>query len=185
LKGYSIWAAVTYRQDDTVEQDIAHTQREMRISSYKSKHEFTREFFEESAAEWMEKYWPADVDLMVYAENCQPWYKRSNTQVIDILSASTNLQEFVKRHENNPLAHGQAGPPEVWNPKKQFRWNAVRFCYKVFATAACSQQTPNGWLIWMDADTHTHSAVTLDWLNAVCPTDAMASYLGRGEKYHS
>ena len=36
LKGYSIWAAVTYRHKDTVRQDLAHTQREMRISSYKS-----------------------------------------------------------------------------------------------------------------------------------------------------
>ena len=132
-----------------------------------------------------EQHWPADVDLMVYAENCQPRFHRPNTQVINILAVSEDLRAFVKRHENNPLAHGQAGPPEVWNPKKQFRWNAVRFCYKVFATAACSQQTPNGWLIWIDADTHTHSAVTLDWLNAVCPRDAMVSYLGRGEKYHS
>ena len=132
-----------------------------------------------------EQYWPADIDLMVYAENCQPRFHRPNTQVINTLAVSEDLRAFIKRHENNPLAHGQAGPPEVWNPKKQFRWNAVRFCYKVFATAACSQQTPNGWLIWIDADTHTHSTVTLDWLNAVCPRDALASYLGRGERYHS
>ena len=132
-----------------------------------------------------EQHWPADIDLMVYAENCQPQRKRSNTQIIDILATNSDLRAFVKRHENNPLAHGQAGPPEVWNPKKQFRWNAVRFCYKVFATAACTEQTPNGWLIWIDADTHTHSTVTADWLNAVCPRDSMASYLGRGERYHS
>lgn len=83
------------------------------------------------------------------------------------------------------MAHGQAGPPDAWNPKKQFRWNAVRFCYKVFTVALCADRTAVGWLIWIDADTHTHSAVTMSWLATVCPTDAMVSYLGRGESYHS
>jgi hypothetical protein len=40
-------------------------------------------------------------------------------------------------------------------------------------------------MIWLDADSHTHSPVTLDWLASVCPEDSLASYLGRGEKYHS
>ena len=132
-----------------------------------------------------ERFWPEDVDLLVCAENCQPRVNRSNVRVVDLLANSPALRDFIQRHENNDLAHGRAGPPDVFNPKKQFRWNAVRFCYKVFATAACTEQTPNGWLIWIDADTHTHSTVTLDWLNAVCPRDSMASYLGRGERYHS
>jgi hypothetical protein len=132
-----------------------------------------------------EQYWPADVDLIVCAENCEPKITRPNTQVIDLLATSAPLRDFVERHRNNPLAHGQAGPPDVFNPKKQFRWNAVRFCYKVFATALCAEQTPNGWLIWLDADSHTHSPVTADWLASVCPVNSLASYLGRGEKYHS
>jgi hypothetical protein len=40
-------------------------------------------------------------------------------------------------------------------------------------------------MIWLDADTHTHSPVPVDWLSKVCPGSAMISYLGRGEKYHS
>ena len=64
LKAYSIWVAVIYWQKETVQQNIAHTQREMRISSPKSKPEFTREFVEKSAAEWMEKNWPSDVDFL-------------------------------------------------------------------------------------------------------------------------
>jgi hypothetical protein len=40
-------------------------------------------------------------------------------------------------------------------------------------------------MIWLDADTHTHSTVPIDWLTTVCPDSAMISYLGRGEKYHS
>jgi hypothetical protein len=132
-----------------------------------------------------EQHWPADVDLVVCAENCQPRVTRTNTRVYDLLDVSANCRAFVERHRNNPLAHGQAGPPDVWNPKKAFRWNAVRFAYKVFSVALCANNISSGWMIWIDADTHTHSPVPLDWLAQVCPDTAMISYLGRGEKYHS
>ena len=132
-----------------------------------------------------EQHWPAEVDLVICAEHCQPHATRINTQVYDLLSLSANCRAFVERHRNNPLAHGQAGPPDVWNPKKAFRWNAVRFAYKVFSVALCANNIGSGWMIWIDADTHTHSPVPLEWLSQVCPSTAMISYLGRGEKYHS
>lgn len=132
-----------------------------------------------------EQHWPSSVDLIVCAENCQPKTARSNTQVVDLMTQSADCLAFVERHRNNPLAHAQAGPPDVFNPLKAFRWNAVRFCYKVFSVALCADRVPSGWMIWLDADSHTHTAVPESWLNQVCPPDAMISYLGRGEKYHS
>lgn len=132
-----------------------------------------------------EANWPADVDLIVCAENCQPRTSRSNTRVIDLLEASPKLKDFISRHQNNPLAHGRAGPPEVFNPKKQFRWDAVRFCYKVFAKDLAANNIDSGWMIWIDADTITHSPVSKQFLQTVCPSNSMVSYLGRGEKYHS
>jgi hypothetical protein len=132
-----------------------------------------------------ESNWPAEVDLIVCAENCQPKITRPNTQVYDLLEVSANCRAFVERHRNNPLAHGQAGPAGAWNPNKAFRWNAVRFAYKVFSVALCANNISSGWMIWIDADTHTHSPVPVDWLSKVCPESAMISYLGRGEKYHS
>ena len=132
-----------------------------------------------------ESLWPAEVDLVVCAENCRPTTTRSNTRVHDLLAVSPNLRAFIERHRNNPLAHGLAGPPEVFDPRKTFRWNAVRFAYKVYSVALCAGQLSSGWMIWLDADTHTHGPVPIDWLPTVCPSDAMISYLGRGEKYHS
>ena len=132
-----------------------------------------------------ERHWPDDVNLIVCAENCQPKIARPTTKVYDLMDVSANCRAFVERHRTNPLAHGQAGPGDVWNPKKAFRWNAVRFAYKVFSVALCANNISSGWMIWIDADTHTHSTVTKSWLDEVCPESAMISYLGRGEKYHS
>lgn len=132
-----------------------------------------------------EQFWPAEVDLVVCAESCQPQHQRSNTQIWDLLKLSMPLNTFLERNRNNPLAHGLAGPPEVYDPRKTFRWDAVRFCYKVYATALVANYTSGGWLIWLDADTVTHSPVTRPDLDRLCPQDAMITYLGRGEKYHS
>ena len=132
-----------------------------------------------------EQHWPAEVDLVLCAENCGPKTTRSNTQVIDLLANDPLLRDFVERHRNNPYAHAQAGPPDVFNPLKAFRWNAVRFAYKVFSVALCADRLDSGWMIWIDADSHTHSSVPVEWLSTVCPADSMISYLGRGEKYHS
>lgn len=132
-----------------------------------------------------EQFWPAEVDLVVCAENCRPRMQRPNTQVYDLLQLSSPLNSFVERHRNNPLAHGLAGPQEVFDPRKSFRWNAVRFAYKIYAISLVANYTSDGWLIWLDADTVTHSPVQLDDLQRLCREDAMITYLGRGERYHS
>jgi hypothetical protein len=132
-----------------------------------------------------EQHWPAEVDLIVCAENCTPRTTRPNTRVINLLAASEDLRNFIERHRNNPKAHGQDGPPGIFHPKKQFKWDAVRFCYKVFSQALCADQIDSGWMFWLDADTVTHSPIPLHKLQMLCPGEAMISYLGRGEKYHS
>jgi hypothetical protein len=132
-----------------------------------------------------ERHWPAEVDLVACAENCHPVVSRLNTKVYDLLKLSTPLNTFIERHKNNPRAHGMAGPPEVFNPKKSFRWDAVRFAYKIYSVALVANYTSGGWLIWLDADTCTHSDITTADLERLCPSSAMISYLGRGERYHS
>jgi hypothetical protein len=132
-----------------------------------------------------EQHWPTDVELVVCAEQCQPIVSRPNTKIYDLLQLSTSLRAFVERHRDNPKAHGLSGPPEVFNPKKSFRWNAVRFSYKIYSIALVSNYISNGWLIWVDADTCTHSNIGLADLAKLCPESAMIGYLGRGEKYHS
>ena len=102
LKGFGIWAAIIYKQKDTVQQNIAHTQRKMRISSYKSKHEFTREFVENSAAEWTEENLPSDVEFIgLDDENFNPPYAITLLKNMDLL----DLPVYSFEHDLTNVMH--------------------------------------------------------------------------------
>ena len=146
-----------------------------------------RELYGQRMIDHFEQHWPTEVDLRVYAENCQPTVKRGNTQVLDILAVSQPCRDFVERHRNNPEAHGGAGAHNqaVYLKDKTFRWQAVRFCYKIFSVYHAAHSVNTDWLIWLDADTVTHSNVPPSWLELVCPSGHYLSYLGRTDNYHS
>jgi nucleoside diphosphate kinase len=43
-----------------------------------------------------EQHWPESVELVVYAENCNPITNKSNVRVIDLLAANKSLRKFLK-----------------------------------------------------------------------------------------
>lgn len=131
-----------------------------------------------------EKYWPTSVDLIAYAENCNPAVDR--TQVIDLLSACPDLVAFKEKHKDNPVANGTV-MKETGLPYKDnnFKWDAVRFSHKVFAVIHACQNIDSDWIIWLDADSKTFTPVPEDFLSTICDNTALACYLGRREKYHS
>ena len=47
-----------------------------------------------------EANWPAEVDLIVCAENCRPRISRTNTQVLDLVKLSSALMIFTERNKN-------------------------------------------------------------------------------------
>jgi len=134
-----------------------------------------------------QQHWPEEVDLIVYTENCTPVVTKPNVRCIDLMKASKQCRRFVKRHRDNPEAHGHRGPhnEHSWRPKKEFKWDAVRFCYKVFAVHHAVSTIDSDWIIWLDADSHTHSPVNMKFLDSVSPDQYIATHLGRGERYHS
>jgi hypothetical protein len=150
-------------------------------------HQEGLELYGQNMINTFEQHWPDSVDLIVYAENCEPHTTKSNVQVIDLLAANKSLRKFLKRHINNPEANGGRGPHNqaIWSEKKSFKWQAVRFCYKVFATQHAAEHINTDWLIWLDADSHTHSRVNNEFLQKVCPQEHLISYLGRTDRYHS
>lgn len=150
-------------------------------------HQAGLELYGQKMIDTFEQHWPESVDLVIYAENCSPVVRKSNVRVVDLLGVSKECRRFVKRHRDNPEAHGGLGTHNQgdWTEKKSFKWQAVRFCYKVFSVEHALNNINSDWIIWLDADSKTHSSISLEALAKVCPDNSDFSYLGRTDRYHS
>jgi len=134
-----------------------------------------------------EQFWPDSVDLIVYTEKCKPIITKPNVRCIDLIANSKHCKRFINRHKDNPEANGGLGPhnKHIWKPNKHFKWQGLRFSYKVFSIYHAMQYIDTEWVIWLDADTLTHSTITESFLDSVSPKDCVVTHLGRGERYHS
>jgi len=128
--------------------------------------------------------WPADVTLVVYAENCAVEESGNNLIVRD-LDQVKNLSNFKTRWQGIPRANGDVSNDPVRSRRKDagkgFKWDAVRFAHKVYAIFDCAQRCDTDYLIWMDADMVCHSPITVDQLDELCTKDLC--FLGRRGKY--
>lgn len=133
-----------------------------------------------------DQHWPKDIDLIVYAENCQPHAPSDRVKIVDLLAVSPDLVNFKNKHQNNPVANGTvAKDTGVPFKDNQFKWDAVRFSHKVYAVIHACENINSDWVIWLDADTVTFQDVPADFLPSICDNLSLACYLGRREKYHS
>jgi hypothetical protein len=128
--------------------------------------------------------WPADVMLVVYAEDCVVTESGANLVIHD-LNAVTELVNFKTKWQNVPKANGDVSTDPVRSRRrdagKGFKWDAVRFAHKVYAIFDCARSCDTDYLIWMDADMVCHSAITVDQLDQLCVKDLC--FLGRRGKY--
>jgi len=131
--------------------------------------------------------WPAEVDLIVYAENCTVTESAPNLTVYDLVAASPELAAFKTRWRDVPKANGDVSADPARARRKDagkgFKWNAVRFAHKVYSIFHCAKNTPGDWLLWMDADTVCHSPIAITDLDRLCPESRDLCFLGRGKKY--
>ena len=128
--------------------------------------------------------WPADVMLVVYAEDCVI-AESANNLVVKNLNTVVELVTFKKIWRGVPKANGDVSTDPVRSRRrdagKGFKWDAVRFAHKVYAIFDCARHCDTDYLIWMDADMVCHSAITVDQLDQLCTKDLC--FLGRRGKY--
>ena len=128
--------------------------------------------------------WP--VDLVVYAEDCTVNETAANLDVRDIAIVN-ELSAFKQQWLGVPRANGDVRGDPIRSKRKDagkgFKWDAVRFSHKVYSIFHCAKNTQTDWLIWMDADTVCHSAITTDDLAKLCPDAVDLCFLGRRGKY--
>ena len=131
--------------------------------------------------------WPAEVQLVVYAEGCTVSESAPNLIVHDLATASPELVTFKNTWQGVPKANGDVSQDPVRSKRKDagkgFKWDAVRFAHKVYAIFHCARTARSTWLLWMDADTICHSPITIEDINTLCPAHTDLCFLGRRGKF--
>lgn len=130
-----------------------------------------------------EKHVDKKIDLLVYAEDCQPEVDDPvQIHILDAKQELPKLNRFKEKWKDVPKANGVCPFPER-RPRdyhKEFKWHAIRFANKVYAVFnACERST--GWCIWIDADTYVHSNWSFEQLQELLPNDKWITYVGRGK----
>ncbi len=154
------------------------------------------ELYGRELLESFDRHWPAEVRLTVYAEGFTPELPSARVEARDLLAESPGLLAFKERHRDDPRAHGQrdllclqAGlrlrPLGLllrrvhWG--QGFRWDAVRFSHKSFATFAAVRERPADVLFWLDGDMRFLDDVPRSLLEEIVPHACLVAYLKRAK----
>jgi len=133
------------------------------------------------------KNWPAEVQLVVYAEQAKVLEEAPNLIVHDLESVSAELVAFKSRWQNVPKANGDVSDDPILSRRKDagkgFKWDAIRFAHKVYSIFHAAKAHTTDWLLWMDADMVCHSPVTIETLDRLCPNVHDLCFLGCRGKY--
>lgn len=121
------------------------------------------------ATSWAAR-WP--VPLTVWREGFEPDTGLAGVDWCD-LNGITWLQEFKAKHRARPVPN--------------YRMDAVRFAHKVAAVIESSlveAERGTEWLIWVDADTYTHSPVPAAFVQKLLPIQGeYIAWLDRHKNY--
>lgn len=125
------------------------------------------------------RYWDKSVDLYIYPDEYVQTPKYSN--LYPIYDANPKKIEFIKGFGGKPLYRGMTGAGY------NYRFDAIKFCHKPFALEHCMTNylLPAGYddMIWLDADTITHSPVNSSAIQELAPKNFDIQFLGRSYKY--
>lgn len=134
--------------------------------------------------EAFDRYFPRETGLVVYTEGGGPYadIPWRNGLVGRDLRDLPNFQKFHARHKDSALACGR-DPAPTWKIKDLedgycYRFDAMKFCRKVFAVADAATRIRDGLLVWLDADSFAHAPVPENFFANLIGNDDVA-YLGR------
>jgi hypothetical protein len=133
--------------------------------------------------ETFEKHWPKEVELLIFHEGeLHPEIERhSNYNLMEV----GQCVDFINTNKDVPLFNGKhINQPSRWKSKcvdagYNFRFDAVKFCRKVFAIYKAATIALEGKMFWVDADVITFNNVSLHLLDMVMPDDYDTSHLKR------
>lgn len=151
--------------------------------------EYGRRFWET-----FDRYWPAEVDLIVYGE--EPVELKSacgrHTEFRRLNEIRAAVQ-FLEKHGDSGIARGRE-PVTHWKPREvangySYKWDAVKFCrqgfipYHAAGRILFENKYSEALLMWLDGDVYTHAPVPLAAVLALLPRKFDLAYLGREPKH--
>lgn len=148
-----------------------------------------RQFYIDNFVAAFDRFWPEDIDLLIYADAPVKLPKLGNRLVLvhNLNRSCPGYSDFIQRHENQ-LMHNGCEARRGWKRSEiragySFRFDAVKFAGQAFAPAHAMGRLPDGDLmIWLDADVSTFAKVPAGWIDAmVAGHDGV--YLGRPAKH--
>lgn len=143
---------------------------------------FHKEGYEKYGRKCLEsfaRYWPREVQMIAVTENVAVDIEAPNIRAVDQNEINGQLASFKSRYKGEPKANGQCPTDPGRN---SYLWDAVRFSNKVYAVTGAFKLLKNSCdqLIWLDADTVTHSPIPMAFLDSIAPKDnELTAYLNR------
>lgn len=119
------------------------------------------------------RHWPSTVPLRVYAEGFNVVEQPVECIALEVTAPWLSIWKALYRA---PQYNGGENA-------RDYRHDAVRFAHKVAAIGAAAEDADFDVLIWIDADTVTHSPVTTEWLDGLFPEPAVVAWLDRERTY--
>ncbi len=117
------------------------------------------------------KFWPDNCKLLVYLED--------GLDKIDFDKIKHKVT-FFDYHKHITDYHNFCKKFKSYEEKQDnYRLNAFKFSYKIFAMKKALSENYADHLIWLDADIRTIKPITEDFLNTFVDKKKYASYLGR------
>lgn len=121
---------------------------------------FTKDYYDHvgrhSITSWLE-YWPKDIPLTVYTENCT-------------LDANDRIKQFDIANLDEEF-YGFLRDPEIKNRHKIFARKGYSWVHAV-------QNSTADWLVWLDADVLTKQPIPRKFLEEQCDPNILSMFMG-------
>lgn len=142
--------------------------------------------------ETFEKFWPTAVGLHVVSEDVLPVKFSNGSRFFHNMGRLEAWRIFKDTNASRGWTQGDStdtrppGIASLWTRSTgyNFRFDAFKFSKKVFAIELIAEDIKVGRLLWLDADTLTHSLVPMELPAKLLPANYAISCLSR-VGYHS
>lgn len=133
-----------------------------------------RQYYERNGKTMLDSFkenW--ECPIRVYSEEKIDFEDSINVKQYDLFELEPECKAFIERHKDRG---------DQQNPLELHR-GAVRFAYKTFSVFNAVTNAPGDYVVWIDADTYTHTPFNNDIIRSLIEPDCLASYLGRENNY--